>query len=282
MNAIHDSIDIPLAASADDRLVKQAIWQNMFDHYLAFGTIPGGTSYDSPDIKWAYVGKPLLFNRIFGVRFAPEEAAARVAQATELVACWGSRVSWLIDPESTPPDLASILLNNGWRNPRGEGQPLLTWPGMALALSTLAVEIAIPPGLTISRAADDAALRAWVTGFFSQASQPMFEDILAVYNELGYSEHSPWSYYTAYLDGEPVAASMLHCAAGVAGVYWVGVIPAVRRQGIGTAITWHALRQAQQMGYHWAVLQATELGAPVYRRLGFKEYGAVTCFVYKP
>lgn len=254
----------------------------MYAHYLAFGTISGGAFHDAPNLKWAHVGKPLLFNRIFSARFTQEEAAERVAQVTEQVASWGSRVSWLIDPYSTPPDLASILLNHGWKNPRGEDQPLLTWPGMAMALSSLPEDIIMPPGVTIVRVTSDDALRAWVAGFFSQASQPLFEDIQTVYRALGYGEHLPWTYYTAYRHGEPVASSMLHYGAGVAGVYWVGTIPAARRQGIGMAITWYALLQAVQMGYHWAILQATELGKPVYRRLGFKEYSDVACLVYQP
>jgi len=274
--------DNPLPAAADSQMVEDAIWTNMFDHYLAFGNVPGSTSCDTPEVKWVHVEKPLLFNRIFGARFTAEDAVQRVATITELVASWGCRVTWLIDPGSTPQNLIAILEQHGWKSPQSEGAPYVTWPGMALALSQLADAIPVPEGLTITQVADDEALRAWMTGFFSQASPQLFDEYYSVYRGLGVGDGLPWSYYTAYLHGEPVASSLLHCAKGVAGVYWIGTIPAMRRQGIGMAMTWHALQQAKQRGYHWAILQATAPGVPVYRRLGFAEYGAVTCLSYQP
>ncbi len=75
------------------------------------------------------------------------------------------------------------------------------------------------------------------------------------------------------LDGRAVASAELFASAGVAGLYSVGTLPAVRGRGLGRAMTAAALREGRARGYRIGALQGTEMGVPVYRRLGFREYG---------
>ena len=44
----------------------------------------------------------------------------------------------------------------------------------------------------------------------------------------------------------------------------------MRRRGIGEAITWHAVHVGAERGALIACLQASEMGAPVYERMGFR------------
>ena len=67
---------------------------------------------------------------------------------------------------------------------------------------------------------------------------------------------------------------MLFNGAGVAAVFGVATAPEARGKGIGAAITLIAYQEAKQMGYRHGVLFATDLGAPVYRRIGFRDVGA--------
>jgi len=83
------------------------------------------------------------------------------------------------------------------------------------------------------------------------------------------SEFANQPRYTGYLDGTPVAVSSLVMAADLAGVYAVATLPDVRNRGIGTAMTLHAMAEGKMRGAKSAVLQATEIGKPVYERLGF-------------
>jgi len=58
-------------------------------------------------------------------------------------------------------------------------------------------------------------------------------------------------------------------------VYGVGTLPAARGRGVGGAITLWPLVEARARGYRYAVLFATEMGHPVYRRLGFRDVGSM-------
>jgi ribosomal protein S18 acetylase RimI-like enzyme len=60
---------------------------------------------------------------------------------------------------------------------------------------------------------------------------------------------------------------------GIAGIYSMGVAPRVRGRGIATALTREACRLAIAHGCHHAVLNATDDGEPVYRRVGFRSLG---------
>ena len=77
--------------------------------------------------------------------------------------------------------------------------------------------------------------------------------------------------FLGYAGGVPVATSARFLCDGVVGVYGVATIPEARRKGFGTSMTLAALREGQSLGYGVGVLQATHLGEPVYRRMGFRE-----------
>jgi ribosomal protein S18 acetylase RimI-like enzyme len=62
----------------------------------------------------------------------------------------------------------------------------------------------------------------------------------------------------------------------VVGIYSVGTIPEARGKGIGSAITLRALLDARRRGYRVGLLQSSEMGYNMYRRLGFE-----TCFKIK-
>jgi ribosomal protein S18 acetylase RimI-like enzyme len=59
----------------------------------------------------------------------------------------------------------------------------------------------------------------------------------------------------------------------IAGIYAMGVAPRVRGRGIATALTRAACRLAIEQGCRYAVLNATDEGERVYRRVGFRSLG---------
>lgn len=82
--------------------------------------------------------------------------------------------------------------------------------------------------------------------------------------------------------GRLVCTSMLFLADGVAGIYCVATLPEARGQGLGAHATAEPLRIARRLGYRVGVLQSSESGHGVYRRLGFEDVGRIPLFVRMP
>lgn len=76
--------------------------------------------------------------------------------------------------------------------------------------------------------------------------------------------------YAARVDGELVAAGESTTLDGVIGVFGIATVPAFRRRGIGAALTSFLIADRAAEA-DVAVLDASDLGAGVYRRLGFTE-----------
>jgi ribosomal protein S18 acetylase RimI-like enzyme len=82
--------------------------------------------------------------------------------------------------------------------------------------------------------------------------------------------------YVAYLDGRPVSCAMTVHTGRVAGLFEVATSTDARKRGLGELVSRAATRAGFELGAEAVVLQATVLGEPVYRRLGFEkitEYG---------
>jgi ribosomal protein S18 acetylase RimI-like enzyme len=75
----------------------------------------------------------------------------------------------------------------------------------------------------------------------------------------------------AYLDGGPASCAMLYMTGNVAGVYWVSTLAAARRRGLAELVTSEVANEGFRRGARAAVLQASPMGAPLYRRMGFAE-----------
>jgi ribosomal protein S18 acetylase RimI-like enzyme len=77
----------------------------------------------------------------------------------------------------------------------------------------------------------------------------------------------------AYLDGAPVSCAMTLVSHGVAGVFYVATVESARRRGLGDALTRMAARAGFALGARAAWLGASEMGADLYRRIGFSDLG---------
>lgn len=83
------------------------------------------------------------------------------------------------------------------------------------------------------------------------------------------SEHL--CFFMAKLDGRPVGTSLAVRTGEVGGIYSVGTVEDARRRGVGTAATWAAVEQIRDWGCTAAILQASAMGHPVYRSMGFAD-----------
>ncbi|MCI4353581.1 MAG: GNAT family N-acetyltransferase [Thermoplasmata archaeon] len=97
--------------------------------------------------------------------------------------------------------------------------------------------------------------------------------------------HASWlrypgfSFHLAYRRGEPVATATLVVSHGIAGIVYVGTVPAARGQGLGRAVVWAAIAAGREQGCRTSALWASPQGRPMYEKMGFRpitEYGIWT------
>lgn len=221
-----------------------------------------------------YSGLPFpLFNGVYRSRLKGHTADEAVERFTHELDRRGLPGFWWVSPIAQPHDLASRLLAKGF-------QPVGEMPAMALDLERM-TPAATPANIRVVRVRDQAMLDAWIriTSDGSDFPPPVARALI----ERDQSTLSPelWR-YLGLLDGEPVAASSIGLTDGVAGLYAVATLPEYRRQGLGTAVTQVPLQEAQKLGFKVAVLQATQAGYPVYKRLGFVDVAPIGLYLWPP
>ncbi len=137
------------------------------------------------------------------------------------------------------------------------------------------------------RAVTDAASRAAFTGL----TVTCFDIPLVVARAI-YERESAWNGayqgFMAIVNGVPVSIVALVRAAGVLGVYSLGTAPAHRGKGYGEALLRAASRSLQPTAYSGEggadepmVLESTDAGYRLYRKLGFRDVTNFTVYLTK-
>ncbi len=239
------------------------------------GDIPGSELGGDSDVAWAISGIPPAppFNFASRARFSAGDADGRIA---EVLAAFRRRrvpMSWWVGPTSQPADLPARLQRAGLRVAEDA-------PAMACDLRVWTPP-ARPSYLAIERVVDRATWReaALVARFgfeLPEETASSFEERLG---RLGFGERAAWRVYLGRIDGRPVSTAIGLPADGVLGIYNVATIPEARGRGAGGAVTARAMEDGRNEGCRMAVLESSEMGLPVYRRLGFEERSRVTILV---
>lgn len=259
--------------------VVTALEANMATFWMAYGDGPGCERYDAPELAQFITGIPHPF---FNAAFGPQPSAAMTDAAIEAAIARATArhvpMFWWIGSSPRPADLGERLAQHGVMH---VGRP----PGMALDLAGLPTTPAIPPGATISEVRDDEDLQIWMRTLITGYELPMalYDPLIAIESDLLAHHAAPNRRYYLARDGEtPVAASVVVTSHGVAGIFAVATLPESRGRGIGGAITAVPLHAARDAGYRVGVLQASERGYPVYRRLGFRDVCTLDLYLLPP
>ena len=228
----------------------------------------GGEVHEEPALTWVSTGTRIPFySGVVRTRLSDQDADRAIETVTAEFHARGWLMGWWVMPPSRPADLAARLAAHGFT-------PWTSDLGMAVDLAGVPETVPLPPDVTVERVHTMEALEDWLRAFGAGFGVP--DAGLARYRRLPLGvppSNSVFHFYLARSAGAPVATSMWFPAEHAAVLDEIATIPAMRRRGIGTAVTHAALRDAQMNGYQTAVLVASEAGIPVYRRLGFTPYG---------
>ena len=140
-------------------------------------------------------------------------------------------------------------------------------PGMVLRPNQL-VEIR-DSELTISRVHDAAGLSVAATVAAAGFEVPR-ELIEALYTPR-VAALPGLSIYLAFAHGHPVSTAIAWAGDAAVGIYNVATPPEHRRHGYGRAVTTKAVADGFAAGADLAWLQASQLGQPIYRAMGFRQ-----------
>ncbi|MEP6477393.1 MAG: GNAT family N-acetyltransferase [Actinomycetota bacterium] len=209
--------------------------------------------------RWTSPTQLPLFNGIIG---SPDISGTEGVDALLRPYDEGSiPLLWIVP--GVDPVLAAELVTRGF--------DVLDLPGMAMQLAALPDAEAVP-GVAVHEVDGDLELLEEATrislvtnGFPPEAVAPLVAGLMR------YPDRRSVRTFLATMDGTPAAASTLLCAAGVAGLYNVGTLEGFRGRGLGRLISLAALRAGHEQDLRMGVLQASPMGEPVYRAIGFEE-----------
>lgn len=245
----------------DEALLLRRCHENFVETFrsVARGT-GGGRIEEEPGAVFIASGLPRsAFNPVF-VTQPPQDPARTLEHARSFMSRSGVR-SWALIafPESAPL-MSAAAAQAGLPPPtRRPGMLLAPIPSKAPPL---------PPGLRIRRAITrplwGKMVRVALEGF--GATPPEDADEFLPYVDGGRARG-----YVGFVQGKPVATSVGFSHVGVCGVFFVATLPEYRGKGYGAALTWRATMEARREGCRVGYLQASEMGYPVYTKMGYRQ-----------
>lgn len=237
---------------ADENLVTA------FERIIELSPQPGRREADG--LLSLSSGIPLgLFNPTYVVGEVADPDAA-IAAVTEHYASLASPFA-VVFRDEVAPGLTDACVRAGlvehWRMPLMVLDPIPT--GVPDGATVDGLEVS-----AVDRTTADAYVDVLAAGF----GMPL-ELATALMGEQLLLESPGFTGYLGLLDGEPVAASGVFVSGEIAGVYNVATRPEARGRGIGAALTWAAALGGRDAGATRSILQASEMGEPVYTRMGY-------------
>jgi hypothetical protein len=184
---------------------------------------------------------------------------------TSVPADWDATLGHVAD---VVPRLAPALLISPFSTPdlSGRGWQLVGHPPLMVRLPGEAAAPSLPAALHIDEVVDQPGLevfeRTLVDGYPSPEQQPYEWGGFLHERVLGGASR----FWVGFVAGRPVATAASHTAAGVNNVEFVATVAGERGRGYGAAVTWAATTADPSLP---AVLIASDLGRPVYERLGY-------------
>lgn len=242
-----------------------AIKSNLCEFFRSFQQSAAADFFEGSNlIRWRTPVLHPWFNGVVSIQPPASDAAQEIE---ETLAYFESHhvpgITWWLGPHLQTTAWDGLLLTHGLQFMSGS-------PGMAVTLAQLE-PMPLPTGLSIRRVENLEMLKEWTHIFVAGYGLPAAWESSLFDLVAGMGFDRGWLNSLGYWHGKPVATSSLFLGAGVAGIYNVATIVEARGQGIGAALTLDPLLEARRLGYRAGVLQSSEMGFGIYRRLGFQK-----------
>ncbi|MEX0325388.1 MAG: GNAT family N-acetyltransferase [Puniceicoccaceae bacterium] len=179
----------------------------------------------------------------------------------------------ILFPDVNPDSFATILEERGW-------VLMDKMPGMWMEIPEGFSVGSLAEGVDVRHASDEDALAIAVALLAEGYPIPfeVSEFFMRGIHLEGEQSNGSMANFIATVDGEPAACSSVCIEDGVAGIYCVATLEKARGRGLGTAITRAAVEYGRKHGANHALLHATEMGEPIYQKIGFVEKSRIPAY----
>lgn len=273
-----------ILVNASDEQLCMAVEENLFALFRAMSALPNSEIEEKARLS-RHITSPTnpMYKGAWGTNLAPDEIDDAIDETIDWFKTRNAPYFfWWTGPGTIPANIGERLTSHGMIDMEVQTQELAGSiistsagaPGMIADLHRMneAVLETIPAGFEMHDVQNETELQEFkqvlIDGYGIPV--PMADGWVQSAHGFGLG-NTPWRLVLGRLNGKPVATNILFNGAGVSGVYGIAVTPEARGKGVGAAITLQPLLDARNHdGYHHAVLFATEMGVPVYERIGFR------------
>lgn len=245
--------------------------QNLRSFYASYSKRPGGKLEKRENLTISLSGESFaLLNNVIETAM-PENPEQSVEDFIREMRALPIHFIWWVTEKDTPSLLQEILtLQKPFKTSCSTGMLLqkdqFCRPG-ATSLRIIRVE-------NEHHLSDwlDVNMRAWSIAPAGKA--PLFTVFSDLLND------SRQRFFLAYENTTPVATSILYLEDSIGGIYWVAADPDFRNKGYASAVTARAAAEAFDSQASLVSLQASDMGRPVYEKLGFKAHGRFAMCIF--
>jgi GNAT superfamily N-acetyltransferase len=260
----------------DDEIIK-LIEKNLFEQIRFYGSSRRARLIDNKNIiKFlSHISLP-FFNCVIFYDFGSKNLEKQIKDFIKYGRSKKTSLQWLVGPSSKPQSIGALLEENSFKY----DDHMMS---MAIEIKDIKNDLKHINGFEIELVDNRKKLERWVhaclKGFDENGKN--FSSIYEFERSLGCGRTLPWVRFTGIVDGEDVATSAIFMGSEAAGLDNVTTVPDWRKKGVGAFMVAHAFKFSQSLGYSIGVLQASDMGYNLYRKLGFKKYYEFKEFIWK-
>ncbi len=260
----------------DDEIIK-LIEKNLFEQIRFYGSSRRVRLIDNKNIiKFlSHISLP-FFNCVIFYDFDSKNLEKQIKDFIKYGRSKKTSLLWLVGPSSKPHSIGALLEKNSFKY----DDHMMS---MAIEIKDIKNDLKHINGFEIELVDNSKKLERWVhaclKGFDENCKN--FSSIYEFEKSLGCGRTLPWVRFTGIVYGEAVATSAIFMGSEAAGLDNVTTVPDWRKKGVGAFMVAHAFKFSQSLGYNIGVLQASDMGYNLYRKLGFKKYYEFKEFIWK-